>query len=256
MIHSMLTPFSLLLALGAILGLGWCAVRVPPKESLAVTDRGLLALFGALVGARLGYVAINWGYFQLHTAEIWQVWLGGLSGIGAASGFLATIWVIAMAARQPPGALADQLVPLGISLSASAWLAAWEAGSAYGILSTFLPHGAWLTLPARDEGGTWASRWPTQLVGAVLTLALGAVLSSLRRDGHSRRSLKSGSTAALAILGFGAILFALAYTRVDPTPLWYGLRLDAWAGLSFMGLGLLSLSVISLPFPSQRNPES
>jgi prolipoprotein diacylglyceryltransferase len=251
----MLTPSSLLLALGVVLGLGWCAYHAPARDSLRLTDQGLVALAGALAGGRLGYIAMNWEYFQTRPAETWQVWLGGLSGFGAAYGFVIAIFLIALASGEHPGALADHLLPLGLLLGASAWLAAWWAGDAYGAQIGNLPVAAWLVLPARDESGAWALRWPTQLAGAVLTLALWAVLERLDRRFPALRRYFPGSLAALGLLGVGAIFFALAYTRVDPTRFWRGLRLDAWAGLGLIALGLLAGLALRLPFVIHRQSD-
>lgn len=240
MIRAMATPFSILILFGVILGLGWCSLRVSPKEALRVVDHGLLALLGALAGGRIGYVVGNWAYFQNHFAETWQVWLGGLSGVGAAYGFVLAIAGIAAISGRSLAALADQLYPLGLSLGVVAWLASWWAGSAYGIQAANLPIAAWFTLPAQDESGAWTLRFPTPLIGALLTLALGASLDRLSRRAPSQKPLPSGKRAVWALIGFGAILFGLSFTRVDPTIYWHGWRLDAWAGLGFVVLGSLA----------------
>lgn len=235
-----MTPFSILILFGAIAGLGWCSLRVSPKEALRVVDQGSLALLGALIGARIGYVIGNWAYFQNHLAETWQVWLGGLSGVGAGYGFALAVVGVAVVSGQRLAALADQLYPLGLSLGVVAWLASWWAGSAYGIQAANLPIAAWLALPAQDESGAWTLRFPTQLIGALLTLALGVNLDRLSRRAPSQRTIPPGKRAVWALIGFGAILFGLSFTRVDPTIYWHGWRLDAWAGLGFVVLGSLA----------------
>jgi prolipoprotein diacylglyceryltransferase len=252
MIQPVFSIFSLLLGMGAALGLLVCAIRVPPKEALRVTDQGLLALLGALVGARAVYVIIHWGYFQSNAEQTWQVWLGGLSGLGAAYGFIVAILLAALVMDENLGTLADRIAPLGFSLAASAWLAAWWAGSAYGPQSIHLASAGWLALPVQDESGAWAIRWPTQLIGALLTLAFWAVLERLPWLNSTQRKDTPGRMAACGLFGFGAILFVLAYMRVDPVPFWRGLRLDAWGGLGLMSLGILGAAAAFWPNPGQH----
>ena len=226
----MLTGFSVLLALGSAAGLLWVGLRAPAKLAVRTVDQGLLALLVALAGGRAGYVAVNWGYFAAYPGEIGQVWLGGLSGVGAVYGFVLGLCLAARLGKENLGLLADRLLPLGMALGICAWLAAWWDGSAYGV-----PAAGWFALPALDERGLWARRFPTQALGAVLTLILWAGLDWLQR----LRSAVPGRAVALGLLLCGLLLFGLAFTRADPAPLWRGWRLEAWAALGLAALGLL-----------------
>jgi hypothetical protein len=40
------------------------------------------------------------------------------------------------------------------------------------------------------------------------------------------------------------VLFSLSYLRADPTPIWNGLRLDAWGAAGLMLFSALSLVVL------------
>jgi phosphatidylglycerol:prolipoprotein diacylglycerol transferase len=238
-----MSVFSLLLAFGCAVGLVMVGLRSPARLSLRAVDQGLLALAGALVGGRLGYVAFNWGYFASHAGEIWQVWLGGISGAGTATGFALGVCLAALWSREHLGVLADRLLPLGMALGVSAWLAAWWEGSAYGAQSS-----AWFSLPALDERGLWSERLPIQLLGALFSLALWAGLDWLQR----RKQAMPGRMSALAWLGSCLLLFGLSFLRADPTPLWRGWRLDAWAWLSLAVLGGLGWAVLELRMAAQR----
>src|SRR4030065_623834 len=79
-------PFSILLGLGALAGLLLAGWRAPKKEASRYLDGSLGILLGALLGSRAVAVAVNYSYYQAHPGEIVQVWLGGLSGIGAMAG--------------------------------------------------------------------------------------------------------------------------------------------------------------------------
>ncbi len=98
-------PFSILLGLGALLGLLLTGWRAPQKEAYRYLDAGLWTLFGALIGSRAVAVAVNLNYYQDHPGEIYQVWLGGLSGIGAMAGGMFVIILLALWWKLPAGVL-------------------------------------------------------------------------------------------------------------------------------------------------------
>ena len=78
--------FSIILGLGTLAGLLLVGWRAPRKETIHYLDAAGFTLFIALVGSRAFAVAVNWGYYASHPIEIVQVWLGGLSSIGAIAG--------------------------------------------------------------------------------------------------------------------------------------------------------------------------
>ncbi len=242
--------FSLWIGLGAALGLGWMALKSPAAPWLkgrppgaasrgrpyAHLDAGLWALLAGIAGGRAVYVAAAWPYFAAHPVEIPQVWLGGLSGPGAAAGAALGAGLFAAARRAPLAALADALLPLAMCLAISGWLACWQMGCAYGAPV------AW-GLPAPDEWGAIARRFPVQLLGALLALATFAILDAsasplpprlaARLRGAPPGVLAGGSLCLLAFETAGLCLL-----RADPAPLLFGLRLDAlgWALLATAGL--------------------
>jgi prolipoprotein diacylglyceryltransferase len=86
---------SLLLGLGTLTGLLLACWRAPQKELPEYLDAGFWVLVGALIGSRAGSVLVNWAYYQAHAGEVFQVWKGGLSGIGALVGGVVAIFVVA-----------------------------------------------------------------------------------------------------------------------------------------------------------------
>src|SRR4030042_879071 len=161
-------PFSILLGLGVLLGLLLTVWRAPEKEAPRYLEAGLWELLGALVGGRLLTVVVNFSYYQSHAGEIVQVWLGGLSGMGALAGGILGVIILALWWKLPVGKLADMLLPLAGTLTIAAWLGCWVGGCGYGVA---LDMGG--AVPGGDEGGVLAKRVPVQLLGAILTLVLG-----------------------------------------------------------------------------------
>lgn len=227
--------FSLLVGLGAVIGLVGVARNAPEKEMRRCVDAGLWALFGVLVGGRAGFVVAHWMYFQFHTSEILAVYLGGFSAAGALLGSIPALAIYSIITHTSFGMAADALLPLLASLTVVSWLGCWLEGAAYGA-----PANRWWGIPASDEWGAMAPRVPVQLLGASLAVGLFAMLD------WGRAQLKTpGRVAALGLFGLSVQLFALSFLRADPAPLWRGLRPDAWGA---MGLGLLSIVFLLLSF--------
>jgi prolipoprotein diacylglyceryltransferase len=226
--------FSIFLGLGTLVGLllaGWSA---PKKETIRYLDAAFFALFIALIGSRAFAVAANWAYFASHPVDIIQVWLGGLSSIGAIAGGVLAIFILTLWWKLPAGQLADTLFPLIGILSITSWLGCWYNACSYGS-----PSSAWWALPARDQWGVTVPRIPVQFIGAMLTLALVWLM-----DFIARRSPISGLTASVGLVGISATIFALSYLRADPVPIWHGLRLEAWGAIGltvFFGIVVVVL---------------
>jgi phosphatidylglycerol:prolipoprotein diacylglycerol transferase len=214
--------FPLILGLGATLGLGWSAWRAPVGQAHRQVDAGLWALFGGLLGGRAAYAAFNWSYYRTHLEQVPAVYLGGLAWPGALAGSLLALALFAAAAHTSFGSLADGLLPLLVTLTVSAWLGCWLEGCAYGALAD-----TWWGMPARDEWGAFASRWPVQFLGALLVL--GAFLAI---DLNRARLRVPGQAAVLGAFSLSLEMFALSFLRADPALSWLGLRLDAWSGLA------------------------
>jgi prolipoprotein diacylglyceryltransferase len=222
--------FSILLGLGASFGLACVVIQAQnPPERQRLVDAGLVVLLGALIGGRAFYVAGNWAYFQPRLIETFQVWLGGFSAAGALAGGLLALFPAAIQAGFSPAALADRLLPLLPPLAVSAWLACWQAGSAYGPEAA----GAWWALPARDEWGAIAPRLPVQLLAALLSLGVFAAV-----EWFKPRFARPGQAASLGFAGLVLVLLAASLLRVDPVPTWLDRRWDSWTGA---GLVLVAL---------------
>ncbi|RPI81132.1 MAG: hypothetical protein EHM41_21265 [Chloroflexi bacterium] len=227
--------FALFLGAGTATGLIWSVLRAKEREIGSRLVDALLVLLGALALGRLVFTALTWEYFQAHLIEIPQVWLGGFSGPGALAGGLIVLCLAAVVRQVPLGVLADTIAPLAVALAVSAWLACWSDGAAYG-----KPAESWFRMPARDEWGELSMRWPTQLTGAFIILAVSGLY-----DRFPPRHPSPGLYASLVLLCLGISLFTLSFTRGDPALTWKGLRLDAWAGLFFTLIATSSLGIVA-----------
>jgi heme/copper-type cytochrome/quinol oxidase subunit 4 len=233
-----MNSFSLLVGIGAGIGL-WRVVRgAPERQATFLLNTGLIILGSGLVGARLAYVWINWAYFATHLPEILQIWLGGLSWPGAFAGAALALSIIAIPARTPRGDaipagwFGDRLYPMLPPLAISLWLGCWQTGHGYGPL---LPGGTWWGVPSLDETGTLALHWPLQPLAAVTLLAFFGILETLI---PLRRPV--GRLSGLALTGLLLHLLAFSFASAEPGPTWQGLRLETWAAILFLALIILA----------------
>ncbi len=231
-----------MLGLGALTGLLLAGWRAPKKETIRYLDAGVWILFGALLGSRAVTVAVNWGYYQAHTYEIIQVWLGGLSGIGALAGGTLALIMVAVWWKIPGGVLADTVLPLAGAMTVTAWLGCWMDRCGYGV-----PSNAWWAIPGRDEWGVLAQRVPVQLLGAIFTLIIIWLL-----ERASKHAPMAGLSASIGLFGLSAVVLGLSYLRADPSPMWNSLRLEAWGAIGLMIFSTLTVVVLLLSWKFRK----
>lgn len=223
--------YTLLVGLGATIGLWWVLKSVPRWQAARWINAGLYCLVGILIGARLVFVAIHFSYFSSHLNESFQIWQGGLAWPGAVLGGWLTVILLSFFWRLSLAHTADALIPMLPPLSVSIWMGCWMIGSAYGAAA---PAGAWWGLPSPDESGAIAARFPLQPLAAISLLLIFGWLEQ-----KTPTRLAPGLKASLYSFGLAINLFAFSFLRVDPAPGWGGLRLDTWAALGFCILSLL-----------------
>lgn len=227
---------SIIIGLGATLGMAVIAWRTPAEFRAQYLDAGLWTMLGGLIGGRMVFVLTNWPYFKHDFAEIPLFNQGGFSWAGALLGSLVAFALTSRFDKLSFGSLALALLPLLGTLSVSAWLACWIDGRAYG-----QPTDAWWGLPAVDEWGQVANRVPIQMLGAISSACLIGILIL----GIARR-VRPVATAFIGIFSLSAIMLLLSFFRADPVQHWQGLRYDTWASLIILVISILALLVISV----------
>ena len=229
--------FSLLIGIGASLGLMQVARRAPQNQELPWAVSGLLLLAAALAGARLNYVLIHPHLFAGNPWQVAQFWSGGLYWPGAFVGALLLLLIVAFTWRKPLGILVDGLFPLFPPVAVLAWLGCGQAGCAYGkqISDQFI----W-ALPVVDERGLEAYRLPLPFLAAPTLL-----IAAWRVE-----RLAAGRTAGVYACTGGLVLalhtLAFSWLRADPYPTLLHLRMDIAAALGLGGLCLLGLLGLGL----------
>jgi len=245
--------FSSVIAVGAVAGLVGVVLQSPIRQSLRMLDAGLWLLFGSLVGGRLLYILLAWPYYESHLPEILQVWQGGLSAHGALVGAVIALAPVSLFVRWTLAHTADALLPLFMAVSVSAWLALWLEDAFYGLNDT-----------------SWVDRAPVQIGGALLTLAIFALLDIIRGrlalhipfalPGLARRlarslshsSYQDGQAASLALLALSLELSVLSLPQVNASNSWTDPHLEVWIALA---VAVFSLAAFLLTF-RKKAPET
>ncbi len=228
--------FSLILGVGGSIAL----LRIAQHTSAEKRFRWLLAavfsMAGAVIGARLGFVAAYHDYFSTHPQEVYLITSGGLSWPGALSGALLFAMLSLFVFRLPLVKGFDLLSRMLLPMAVAVWLGGWQAGIGFGQL---LPAGTWWGMMLRDESGLTALRVPVQPVAVVSLLLILGLIEWLIRGAK-----KDGLKAAVSffVLSLHSLLFS--FMRYDSVQSLYGFRLDTLAAIFFCVVASLFLIII------------
>lgn len=226
-----LYSYTVVLGLGILFALGLTAWQARRTAAPRWADGALVAMLAALVGGRLGFVALHADYFAERPSEAWQVWQGGLNYHGALFAGLLALWLWSRRRQESFAACAGLLAPGLALLSVFGWGACWLEGCAYG-RETFLGP---LAADLPDEFGVFAVRYRTQLIGLLLALAVFMAVLWLRR----RRPPGVLFWLTLAGLSFGRLPVGLL--RGDPMVQIGNVRLDVALDAALVIISLLLL---------------
>jgi phosphatidylglycerol:prolipoprotein diacylglycerol transferase len=221
------------LILGALASLS--EARRRRISSALVLDAILAAMVLGVIAARLGYVLINWVYYQDHTAEIARLWLGGLSWQAGLVGGSIGAWLIAR--RHSSALLILDLLAIGTALGVCfGWIGSYLSATAFG--RELFPGQPFffLAVDAPDWYGLTNPRWPSQIIGAVWALLLFLALWLTRKRAW-RDGIRFWSFVAAYSLG----AFVLGFTRGADTPILSGWRIDQILDALLCGSALIAL---------------
>ena len=172
-------------------------------------DALTVAGFGALLGARLGYVALHASVYVRDPLAALALSTSALDGaIGALAGVGVLAWRLRRAGMLR-WAAADALAPLALVLAMGLALASYFDGAVFGAASA---------LPWAVE--VWgAARHPVQFYEMTGLLAMLVASVAL-----SRRVLPDGALALGAVLAYGVLRLIVDGFRADEAVLLAGLR--------------------------------
>ena len=251
-----LGPFSLrwyglLIATAVLAGLLLAMQRARRRgiDPALVADLLPVLVVGAVIGARLYYVALEWRQYQGRWGDILAIWRGGIAIHGALiGGILATI-LFCRWRRQPFWPLLDVLVPaVALGQAIGRWGNFFNS-EAFG-LPTDLP---WqLTIPRTQRPVEFLERTgfhPTFLYESLWNLGVCALLLLLfRRASRGRIRLPAGALSCVYLMAYSSGRVWIEGLRIDPLCLFAappfcegGLRMAQVVSLLLIALGGLGL---------------
>jgi len=190
---------------------------------------GLLLLASGVVGARLLYVAMNWGDFSGDLLEIVRLQHGGLAWFGGFAAATSTLIVYAGRQRWSPTAVLDSVAP---------FVALGQGIGRIGCLFNGCCHGAPVAWGLYFK--VYGTRlFPTQLVSALTLMAVALVLARCQR-----RQTRPGTVAAWYLVGAGLQRFLMEFIRADIRPYFLSLSVFQWMALGVMLVGFIVLGII------------
>jgi phosphatidylglycerol---prolipoprotein diacylglyceryl transferase len=206
-----LYSFGLLVILGFAAG-AYLAARLARERGLdgeAFLDGALVILFASMAGARLLFVALNWGEYSGHLEQIAATWRGGMSFHGGVIAGVAAGALFMRLRKQPVLMMADAAAP-GLALGyAIGRIGCFLNGCCYGV-RTELPWG----VPGAycQEGDPAWHYHPAQIYASVLNLLLLVGLLKAYRRPH-----RAGQIMALYVAGYSIYRFLIEALRKGVT---------------------------------------
>jgi len=233
--------YGVIIALACIVGL-WLAGREAERKGIArakVQDFGLYAIIGAVVGARIYYVAFgDWNHFWEHPLSIFAIWQGGLAVHG---GILGGLLVAVLYTRKQNirfWEFADTFAPSLILGQAIGRIGCFLNGDAHGY-PTSRPWGL-VYSPESPAGQMFPGQplHPTQLYEMIFNVIIFGILWKLRKhmkvDGH---------LFLIYVMLYSAIRIFVEYFRADK--LTYLENVSAAQSIGIIGI-ILSFGLMAL----------
>jgi len=192
--------------IGILMGWLWAKNLLKSKDfelpQNIFDDYLLWALFGAVVGGRLGYVIFYTPHLLENPLEIFKVWTGGMSFHGGLLGVCAVTWLFSHRRKISLLQFADYVAccaPLGLFFGR---IANFINGELYGRI-TDVPWG--FIFPNTDG----MPRHPSQLYEAFFEGIILFTVANLT----FKTSRRHGQTASIFLISYAVFRFAIEFVR-------------------------------------------
>ncbi|HXH62518.1 MAG TPA: prolipoprotein diacylglyceryl transferase [Fimbriimonadaceae bacterium] len=194
--------YGVMLMIGILFAMWWSARRarrwgIHPER---VMDAAFWGIVPGIIGARLGFIIQEWGYYSKHTNELWSLRFDGLTSFGGILMAVVGLWLYTKRAKISTGAFFDVLSAPLLVAHAIGRVGCLLNGCCYGHATT-----AWFGVHVEGVEGLYA---PAQLYDSFYVLAGLCVLWWFE---HKPRP--AGQSFALAVLLWGAARFIYEFAR-------------------------------------------
>ena len=169
----------------------------------------------AILGARIYYVAFQWGYYSRHPLDMIKVWEGGLAIHGGVIAGAIAVYLFCRVKKVPFWALADAISPSLILGQAIGRVGNLMNGDAYG-LPTTLPWG--IRFPLNSPAGQaypGLATHPSMIYEMILNLLIFVYLWRIRKKGY-----RAGFITSMYVILYSLARSLVSFSRGDS--LWLG----------------------------------
>ena len=217
----------------------WVMMRLNRRHAGLSEDQAsnllLLAMVSGIVGSRIFYVAMNWGYYSCHLSRIIRIDQGGLVFYGGFLLAMASIIVYSRKCKLDIFRVLDVFAPAMAAAHAWGRIGCFLNGCCFGkptdcVFGIPYPAGSAPFLRYGD-----VPLHPVQLYEAGVNILIGLLMLVLIRK------CKRGTAMAAYLAIYGVIRFADEFFRGDHRQFWNGLTPAQTIGLVMVpaGIGLM-----------------
>ncbi|MEF9987966.1 MAG: prolipoprotein diacylglyceryl transferase [Christensenella sp.] len=238
--------YGILIACGIVAGVALAVHEAKRRGYTAelLVDFMILALPLAIIGARLYYVAFEWGYYSEHPEEIIAVWNGGIAIYGAIIGGVIAAIILSKWRKFPLGRLLDVCAPGLILGQAIGRWGNFVNQEAFGQIVTnpklqFFPYAVFIS--ERYTGTEMIiNQWvqATFFYESMWDIAMMVLLLF-----YARRAKHDGNVFAMYLIGYGIGRFWIEGLRVSTLQVG-GIAVSQLLSLVLIAVGLIYILVM------------
>lgn len=234
--------YGIIIASALLVCIAW-ALKDAPRFSISqdtISDLVIVAVPLAIIGARIYYVAFNWGEYSTDIWEIFAIWNGGIAIYGAIIGSVIGAYIFARVKKISALKLFDFCVPyLALGQAIGRWGNFFNC-EAYGS-STALPWGMKIV---EANGAIIGPVHPTFFYESLLTISIFIILMVIRE-----KTQRTGQVFLTYMLLYPLGRFFIEGLRMDSL-MFFGLRVSQLLSL------ILALTAVCLLFLNRtRKPK-
>ena len=223
-------------AIGFLIAVGWCSYhgqkRGYPRNQMI--DFCIACILAAIVGARIGYVIVEWQNYINNPLEILNIRQGGLVWYtGLIGGFLGGTFYVRWK-KLDFWWMADVVMVSVCFSHVLGRIGCYLYGCCYGMSLESNHPLYWMAV--RFPGHT-VDRLPIQLISSFSLLMICFMLIYL-----FSKNMRRGSVFVIYIGGYGLLRFILEFFRADPRGEFLGLQISTSQGIGILAV----LSAITL----------
>jgi phosphatidylglycerol---prolipoprotein diacylglyceryl transferase len=228
--------YAIFIVTGIVLAVLLCSwlTRRRSEDPEIILDMAPWVVLGAIIGARLYYVILEWERYHDDLLAALNFRAGGMTIHGAIVAGALIIWLYSRHIGDSPWFWMDIIVP-GVALGQAIgrW-GNWANQEAFGT-PTDLPWAVTID-PARRPSGyeEFATFHPTFLYESLFNLAFAAVLSWLVVKGPSFGWFRNGFVVGIYLIGYGLVRLPLESIRTD------SLYIGPWPAAYWLSFALIA----------------